>query len=366
MLRESILVNQVLSPAMSNALFQNWYSTYEDLFSNISSNVCNETLQDYVSATTREVAGQACDLHIDCMLENTRESIKSTIASAAIFLSLVPTIMSMLGPSLVQLALLSTRRPFLSFLLSVGSSEFYLDGLFRIESTQELLSIAHGERLFPRVKGRVAILISVGEYVLAGAAVANVVHNSWRLGHRTIVSFVCNTWYFPFIWTMMLPGIFLLVAIPFQFSAIAKDIRRRTHHQPSTTVSVASHLAPPPAPKQGVPRTDSFKVAKNFAALEGFPSLRHPSIPSEGLPHFEKWLTILLNAASFVAAIHVLVGICFFSSILFISVTDAIEVTLRYLASAAICRLVVTLEFTGMKAKVDNRQEGEVDSIRNR
>ena len=348
---------------MAEIRFQEWYSTYEGLFSNISSTVCKDTLQGYMANRN----GDTCDLHIDCILENTRESAKSTIASAAIFLSLVPTIMSMLGPSLVQLALLSTRRPVLSFLLSVGSSEFYLDGLFRIESTQELLSIAHGERLFPRVKGRRAVMISVAEYVLAGLAVANVVHNSWRLGSQTIVSFVCNTWYFPLVWTLMLPGIFLLVTIPFQFSAVAKAIRRRSHgpeHPSRTPVSPTSTLDPPPVPKQGVPRTDSLQVAKNFVTLEGLPSLRLPEIHSQGLPNFEKWLTILLNAASFVAAIHVLVGICFFSSILFISVSDAIEVTLRYLASAAICRLIVTLEFTGMKAKVHDDQRGEVDSIR--
>lgn len=346
----------------SHVHFDEWYSSYGPVFSNISTNVCAETLQGYLSNKN----GDTCDFHIDCILENTRESVKSAIASAAIFLSLVPTIMSMLGPSLVQLAILSTRRPVLSFLLSVGSSEFYLDGLFRIESTQELLSMAKGERLFPRIRGPKAILISVAEYVLAGLAVANVVHNSYRLGNKTVVSFVCNTWYFPLVWTLMLPGIFLLVTIPFQFSRVAGAIRRQTYRQsPRTALSAASDLEPPPVLKHGgVPRTDSFKVAKDIVSLEGLPSLGHPSIPSQGLPNFEKWLTILLNAASFVAAIHVLVGICFFSSILFISVVDAIEVTMRYLASAAICRLIVTLEFTGMKAHADHDEGGEVDSIR--
>jgi hypothetical protein len=342
---------------MSNVRFEEWYSSYGPVFSNISTNVCAETLQGYLA----DKNGDTCDFHIDCMLENTRESVKSAIASAAIFLSLVPTIMSMLGPSLVQLAILSTRRPVLSFLLSVGSSEFYLDGLFRIESTQELLSIAKGERLFPRIRGLKAILISVAEYVLAGLAVANVVHNSYRLGNKTIVSFVCNTWYFPLVWTLMLPGIFLLVTIPFQFSRVASAIRRQTYRQPSRTPYAATaSLEPPPALKQGVPRADSFKVAKDIVSLEGLPSLGHPSIPTQGLPNFEKWLTILLNAASFVAAIHVLVGICFFSSILFISVVDAIEVTLRYLASAAVCRLIVTLEFTGMKAQADDDEGGDI------
>lgn len=348
---------------MTNIRFQEWYSSYGSLFQNISSTVCSETLQEYLDASN----GDTCDLHIDCMLENTRESVKSAIASAAIFLSLVPTIMSMLGPSLVQLAILSTRRPLLSLLLSVGSSEFYLDGLFRIESTEELLSISKGERLFPRIKGPRAVLISVGEYVLAGLAVANVVHNSYRLGSKTIVSFVCNTWFFPLVWTLMLPGIFLLVTIPFQFSAAAKTIRRRSYNRLEPTKAAtlaASPLEQLPASEQGVPRAYSFKVAKDIVALEGLPSLGHPSIPSRDLPNFEKWLTILLNAASFVAAIHVLVGICFFSSILFISVVDAIEVALRYLASAAVCRLVVTLEFTGMKASADHDQGERVGGIR--
>ncbi|KAL6401208.1 hypothetical protein AUP68_16937 [Ilyonectria robusta] len=163
------------SIAMTNTRFQEWYSSYGTLFQNISSNVCNETLQGYLAASN----GDTCDLHIDCMLENTRESVKSAIASAAIFLSLVPTVMSMLGPSLVHLAILSTRRPILSFLLSVGSSEFYLDGLFRIESTEELLSTTKGERLFPRIRGPRAVLISAGEYVLACLAVATGAAKVW-------------------------------------------------------------------------------------------------------------------------------------------------------------------------------------------
>lgn len=350
-----------LDDAPDWARFQSWYSTYASMFQDISQTVCNDTLQAYYVAYSsgkgRLGVGDTCDLHVDCMLENTRESVKSTIASAAIFLSLVPTIMSMLGPSLTQLAMLSARRPVLSFLLSVGSSEFYLDRLFRVESPQELLSLVNGERLFPRLKGSKAILMSVGEYTLAGLAVANVVHNSWRLGNQTVVGFVCKNNFFPLVWTLSLPCIFLCVAIPFQFSSIAKRIRQRTHHRRHAPheVTPQDSLEPPPAPGRDLPRTDS--ATKQFVTREMLPSLHHPPIPSKSLPNFETWATILLNAAAFVAAVHVLIGICFFSSIIFISVTDAIEVTLRYLVSAAACRLVVMLEFGGMKAKMDSDED---------
>ncbi|GJC80864.1 hypothetical protein ColLi_03702 [Colletotrichum liriopes] len=74
------------------------------------------------------------------------------MASAAIFLGILPTTLSIIGPSITQLTQLSARRPVLSFLIALGSIRFYLDRLFRLESPAETLLFVQGERLVPRVQ----------------------------------------------------------------------------------------------------------------------------------------------------------------------------------------------------------------------
>ncbi|KAI9162874.1 hypothetical protein HJFPF1_04469 [Paramyrothecium foliicola] len=347
----------------SSMRFQDWYSSYGPIFNETSSGTCNDTLAAYV-ADYRNFETQTCNLHLDCVLSESTESLKAKMASAAIFLGILPPMLSMLGPSITQLSMLSARRPLLSLLVSVGSTGFYLDRLFRPENPAEILSVVPGERHVPRVRSAmVGILISVFEYLLAGAAVLNVVNLAVRVGDRTIMSFECNMWFLPVVWVFSLTFVFLFVAVPFQFSAVAKHIRnctgpKRTNH-PKPDEGSASADDMRWVPLQDRERESTYPPSKpvrqtsatTFVLREVTSGLQHDSLAIHEIPHFEPWVALLFNIGSFMVAFHVILGTCFFSSVLFLGPLDAMKIILRFFGSAVACRLIIMVELASMKSR---------------
>jgi hypothetical protein len=346
----------------SSVRFSDWYSDYGAVFHNTSTQTCNETLTEYM-ADYRNSPSPTCDLHLDCVLGASSESLKAKMASAAIFLGILPSMLSMLGPSMTQLAILSARRPLLSLLISLGAGGFYLDRLFRLETPAEILYLAQGERLIPHINSsRVGILVGLLEYVLAAAAVLNTVNLAVRIGDRTIMSFACNLWFLPLIWVLSLLFIFLLVAGPFQFSELAKHVRRCTGSKPP------KHHAIDTSPEgdgvmHWVPLHDRTELspprerhvrqnnAAKFVLREVTSGLTHPSLVIHEIPEFESWVAVLFNVGCFLVAFHIILGTCWFSSIIFLAPRDAIKIIMRFFGSAIVCRLIIMIELASMKSR---------------
>jgi len=58
------------------------------------------------------------------------------------------------------------------------------------------------------------------------------------------------------------------------------------------------------------------------------------------------WLTSLFTL------VHILYGTMVFSSILFVSSKDAVVVVSRFLASALVCRVILSLELSQMQKRI--------------
>ncbi|KAL8383118.1 hypothetical protein RB595_006736 [Gaeumannomyces hyphopodioides] len=316
--------------------FQDWYGTYGALFTELSRDACNKTLASYVANPSDTLI---CNAHVNCILGATPEVTKAHIASAAIFLGMVPTFLSLIGPSITQLVLLSARRPLLALLLSSGSATFLLDRLFRVETPREILTRTGTVRLIPRLKRPWTVLISAAEYLLVLGATINVLHNSWQLGSSAIIVWKCELNFMPLIWVLGCPFIFLVVAIPLQFTTIAGYLR-------AYTTEFGSDSDAPQGDKGG------------FISRETTPAITYSTLQRGKLPGLELWAAILLNVGFCLAALQVLVGVGILSSVLFVSVTDAVWVAVRYLVSTGICRFVVMLELPRITAKTsaDNGQ----------
>ncbi|RYP46625.1 hypothetical protein DL768_007204 [Monosporascus sp. mg162] len=323
-----MLLNQPLT-------FQDWYSTYGADFMKLSTGTCNITLANYVASPFDPLL---CGAHVNCILEATTEARKAHMASAAIFLGMVPTLLSLVAPSIPQLALLSARRPLLALFISSGSTVLFLDRLFRIESPRETLTRTGGERFIPRLKRQWAILFSVGEYLLVTVAAINVIWNSWQLGNKAVVVWKCELNFMPLIWVLGPPFILMVVAIPFHFTTIAKSLRAQ-----------ACDYSPLAVPEQVDSKRKPSTVGE-LIAREITPAIRHPTIKLEEIPHPETWAVIILNVGFCLAALQVLLGMGVLSSVLFVSVRDAMWVGLRYVVSTGICRLVLALELECMKS----------------
>jgi hypothetical protein len=298
-----------------------------------------------------------CDAHLDCMLSNLTESMKVKIATAAVFLGILPSLLSMSGPCLTHLTLLSARRPILALCIAAANPGYYVDRLFTIESPAETFEQYGNSRFVPRLMSpRWAIFFSVLEYLLLGASIFNVWTLSLRIGDRVILSFQCRIWYLPLIWMISFIAIFLCVAVPFQFSRTAKHMRACDS---KWTDSGRRQLIEDEGGVRWVGDRGDWEGDKSsnhltrFLAREFTPGARQASLDTSRIPHYERWMAICLNVGYLLTSLHIIVGTCWFSSILFLSPKDAMFIILRYFASSVGCRLIMAIELSGLKARED-------------
>lgn len=306
----------------------------------------------------------------------------------------------MLGPSMTQLSVLSVRRPLLSLVLAIGTTGFYMDRLFSVESVADMLASVHGERFLPRLRGTWwGLAIGVFEYVAGTMALINVLQMALRLGDRTVISFKCSIWWFPLFWVMSLAAIFLLVAIPFQFSAVARRVRNgsnpRRNEDPGPEGPDDSQWVPLQQQQRQQQQQESYYASRPDLAdsqsriqYDGAPTSadkplransakqaimgevmtsmgRHPSL-GVNMPEFEFWLSGVFSFATFLASLHVILGTVWFSSIMFLSPTDAIQIIMRFIASATACRIITMLELASMKGREIEDMVGEGGGVKGR
>src|SRR5947207_2252295 len=136
-----ILLQALPLAIAKNDRYSQWFPFYRNNFTSIVNGECSGPYRDYLDGTGW--LNQQCPYALDCILAATAESIKTNMASAAVVLGLTPTILTMLGCGTAEIGLLSTRRPFLSLCLALGSPStaptrtYEYDDAFEILETEE-------------------------------------------------------------------------------------------------------------------------------------------------------------------------------------------------------------------------------------
>ncbi|KAF7541045.1 hypothetical protein G7054_g944 [Neopestalotiopsis clavispora] len=184
--------------------FQQWYPNLEVVCQYASAITCNATLQAYLgSEEERRQLGPVesyCNTHINCMLSNMPEKVKSNMAASAVVLGLIPSILASLGPSVAEISLLSLQRPLLAFLLSLGSPVIYSSRYGTYDNPFDTLEVITGALVVPRIE-KYAGVISAVQYIFAFGAVANTLLVSYQIGARGILSWACSVSYLPLYWS---------------------------------------------------------------------------------------------------------------------------------------------------------------------
>ena len=153
-------------------------------------------------------------------------------------------------------------------------------------------------------------------------SVVNSVVLAYEIGVKTVCSFAPANIYLPLLWTMT----------PFVIHALS-----------IWSIRLRLKLAAPP---MGVDIQDPSWA---FLSHEASPSLVQPpfrlvSKPETLLSVFVLWFT------SICTVMHIVYGTLVFSSIIFVSVQDAVtRIWLRYLLSALVCRGIFVFEISGMR-----------------
>ena len=197
--------------------FKAWFLEYAPHFRNVSITTCNSTLEKYRHPGIGEEPPRlTSSRHAACILDNTDEIIKANMASAGVVLGLMPSLISLLGPTLAESSILMIERPLLSSLLVIGGPALYSFRPFDQGSSE---SLHKSLRSLPYVTSGfwARFLISLFQYIVAVAAAINVIFASVELGLKTILTWKKDASYFPLIWVFLSLCLHLCAAVKYRW-----------------------------------------------------------------------------------------------------------------------------------------------------
>jgi hypothetical protein len=259
---------------------------------------------------------------INCILEATPQIIQARSASAQVLLGLTPSILSTIGSGMEELSMffITARRPLLGFLLAAGSPAVFSLRTFQYRSPTDALKEHSGVARFPTHNPVVDTLITVVEYVMALGAITNVALLSYDLGVKSFAAYSLNSEYLIGLWSFIGVVIQLLGAYSFSIRARnkAKKSSKRVLHWLRRQFTSMDRDEP----------VDVHLVEVTFVSM------------------FLSWLTTVLTT------LHLIFGTITFSSLLFISVDDALGILGRFMASVLVCRMILVYELSHLRVNV--------------
>ena len=263
-------------------------------------------------------------------------------------LGVTPGLLATLAPSIGEISMLSSQRPFMALLLSAGGPAIRVSRLLEYDDPLHTLKPSptffwyNLRRLDPFRAG----VLSTLQYMLAAAAIANVAQTSWQLGLRTVVPWRCNSSYLPFLWTTLPVGIHIIAAATWYLSPVMRSVRRRETRELTVDTRYNARgwiawLSNDFTLSSRRWKRDYIRIASN--SKEGMSPMSPKST-------FHGPLTVFLNETTgFLVFLHLAVGTLIFSSLQFISVIDAMTVIARYIASGLVCRIILMQELDGLR-----------------
>ena len=326
--------------------FNKWFPEFGGRIDAISAGVCQVNLQAYLgNHTARESLAddviEYCFNQNDCILDNLVESIKSDMGTAQALLGLLPVILSDFGPTIAEISVMSTQRPLLTLMLAFGAPAVYLTRLLRYDNPLEVLRTNSPKSKFLplALQKRHAVVISITEYLIAAAAIANVFHCTITLGLWTSSVIGCETFIFPVLWVLIALAVQIPASVALRFlkgsklkvSSLAAEFRR-----PDLAQSIREKLR--------------YAFWKEFEPCTSGPSL---VIEDGETSNFAIGLNYLAGMNGYAQLIW---GISVFSSLLYISVRDASFVVARLVASALVCQIILSFELRGLEDNLAGSQ----------
>ncbi|KAI0427696.1 hypothetical protein F5Y09DRAFT_315434 [Xylaria sp. FL1042] len=321
--------------------FDHFFPGWNDRVQAILRDNCSQPYAEYLTGNVNSTLGLQSLVNpvIDCILGVFPESRKAELATGALVLGLIPTILQSIGSSTVETALVGLRRPLLGFLISAGSPAVSImkTGDFARVVTEfvdggEPRELGIDNLRWSPGRAKWAVLISLLEYVVVGGAVANVLHLAWELGVYAVAIFAPNTIFGVPLWTLGAALIHLAGCL-----ALWVRVRMRAVDA-----------------RDGEGYNMRTKPLNTWIPTQVIPALFHPSMTLElrrdRVNSF--WFYVLTWVISIGSVAQVAFGTLVLSGLLFFSLADCLIIVGRYTLSAVFCRAVVRLELSGMMAAI--------------
>ena len=125
-----------------------------------------------------------CKSMATCRLKNIDDFDKADMQSATIILRLMPTILSYVGPTVGEMALISSRRPVLAVLIVLGAPAIFATRPFDFNNPRESLKKEVGTFVLHKQSPVRATVTTTTQYLLLSLAVTNCLLISVQLGAR--------------------------------------------------------------------------------------------------------------------------------------------------------------------------------------
>lgn len=273
------------------------------------------------------------------MLSSVSETIRADMASASVLLGLTPTILANIGSTVAELSLLSLRRLFLTFLISLGSLVINPGRVVMYEDLFALSDSYTCALVIPRICRPWSIVVSIIQYLLAAAAVFNVLQLCYRLGMQSAISWWCTFSFAPLIWASLSIVIYILTGSSLRIRRSFRSLPAQEAAQ-DTRCTIFTRLL--------------RAVGTEFTLSANNRERREP-VERAVLGCMPVGLHL---AAGWVAIAHVVFGTAIFSGLLFINIHYGFIVFVRFITSSAICQLLISFEIGGIRDVPEGRCHG--------
>jgi hypothetical protein len=336
--------------------YVHWYTDFSATLELITHTTCNLSFAAYSgNGTAREILGPVqdyCWTHSNCLLATISERAKASFGGTSILLGLAPTTLSVLGPSVAEMALLSLHRPILSLLLSLGAPAVFPGRFLLWDDPLRADEPATGAFIVRAFSPKWAIAVSIIQYLVALCACGNIFHAVYWIGIKGVLSWRCATSYWPLLWVVMSLVIHSTATISLRTAIHRKKIVDIPQQSTPTGSTENKSISP------DIEETNSSGEKVGKLRRGGFMGmLRNEVLPSANSDWQVRDLydvrlgplpVILQYTGAFMAVCHLVFGTLLFSSLLFIAVGEGMELVLRLIASATVCRIVLQFEVGGM------------------
>lgn len=328
--------NPIDEPVSNPLKFNDWYEQFSDTLTEISTTVCNLSLKAYQGDIEARIAlgpiRDYCSAHANCIQSTISERLKASFAATSILLGFAPTMLSLIGPSVGEVALLSLYRPFLSALLSLGIPAVFPGRFLFWEDPLRAYEPQTGSFVVPPLSRKWTITVSVAQYALAAIACANNFHAAYRTGVGGVSTWSCKTWYWPTVWIVITLGIHVISSVSLRLAITRKKIER------GEDLGDVSE-------RERWKRSGLLPILYNELTLSANRAWHVSDLYDVKLGPAAVALQYL---GVFASVWHLVFGTLLFSSLLFIGLEEASFLILRFVASAFFCRLLIQFEIGGM------------------
>ncbi|KAJ4323275.1 hypothetical protein N0V84_004403 [Fusarium piperis] len=321
----------------SRSQFRNFFPTVDKYAKENFHEKCPEQFENYFNESLpdpgwgHKYSGEL----MGCLLEEWGELNKANMAVTAILLALLPAGLVQFGPSMAEISILSSRRPFLATFLGFGlmspnPAEFDFEGILQKAASAPLPQI----RALDGTHFIAKVLVSLVEYVIAMLATANYFYQLYRFTYLAI-SLAPLVAYVPgipetatlFGWGFLNLPLYLL-----SFAVFALGFRRAT---------------PRPGYKRRRNRLVEFIIAELTPCGQG-PDLR---LQRRGTRDAQQRLLGALTRL--IAGLHIILGTVLIGSIVLVPLGDSLPVIYSFVFAAIFTRAVLVYEINGLAAKTE-------------